>query len=61
MGVRPPAGVTLAVDDEAPIGIAPGSTVELDQKEHTLRFACVKDVCDREVKLVSAGSDSLLP
>ena len=55
VGVRPPAGVTMAVDDEAPIGIAPGSTVQLDSKEHTLRFACVKDVCDPDVRAVHAG------
>jgi serine/threonine-protein kinase len=55
VGVRPPAGVTMAVDDEAPIGIAPGSTVQLDAKEHTLRFACVKDVCDPDVRAVHAG------
>ena len=55
VAVRPPAGVTVAVDDEAPIGIAPGSTVQLDPREHTLRFGCVKDVCDQDVRAVHAG------
>ena len=55
VGVRPPAGVTVAVDDTAPIGIAPGSTIELDGREHTLRFGCVKDICDQDVRVVRAG------
>lgn len=55
VGVRPPAGVTVAVDGEPPTGIAPGSTVQLDLKEHTLRFGCVKDVCEPDVRVVSAG------
>jgi hypothetical protein len=55
--VRPPFGVLAAVDG-APVGEAhEGSTFILDGKAHELRFTCVRDQCEPQVRPIAAGEE----
>ena len=53
--MRPPAGVTVSIDDGPPVGIAADFKLSADTSSHVLRYACAADACEPEVRTLSAG------
>ncbi len=55
MSVKP-NGVTVAVDDAPAIAISPGSSLDLDYKQHVLQFDCVTGgLCEGKTQRIPEG------
>ncbi len=53
--VRPPFGVTIAVDGEPAVEASPGLKITLDTQPHILKLTCARDACEPDQRALPGG------